>query len=381
MGSYSKFETHVKRSSSMSFALRWKRENMRLIAVLAGISCVLTFMFVVLHSGTAAKSVVLVVDGKETIVHTKQWTVQRLLAEHSVEAGQNDRLSAPLETVVKKGQRYSVDHTFPVQIKVDGQIKTVFSTAATVGGLLQENHFALGEYDKVIPGLESGISADGQIQIVRVTKEIEEISEPVPYEIVKQNNASMLKGKEQVIQEGKQGIVLKHMEKVYEDGILVSVTMLGEKLQSETVDKIVAVGTKNNNVVTTLSVSSPSVKEVSVSGITFGVKQILNNVKLTAYSSGVASTGKKNTDSEYGITYTGTRVKEGRTIAVDPKVIPLGWWVYIDGIGFRRAEDIGGGVKGSHIDIYYDSEEYVNRFGMKRGYTVYVIGPKKPTED
>jgi 3D (Asp-Asp-Asp) domain-containing protein len=72
-------------------------------------------------------------------------------------------------------------------------------------------------------------------------------------------------------------------------------------------------------------------------------------------------------------------VKEGRTIAVDPNVIPLGWWVYIEGIGFRRAEDKGSAIKGKKIDIYYDSEAKAERFGKKKGYTVYVIGPSKPT--
>jgi 3D (Asp-Asp-Asp) domain-containing protein len=55
--------------------------------------------------------------------------------------------------------------------------------------------------------------------------------------------------------------------------------------------------------------------------------------------------------------------------------------VYIEGVGFRRAEDTGSAVKGQKIDVYYDSHDYANRFGLKRGYTVYVIGPKKPTEN
>ncbi|MDO4978638.1 MAG: 3D domain-containing protein [Candidatus Saccharibacteria bacterium] len=56
-----------------------------------------------------------------------------------------------------------------------------------------------------------------------------------------------------------------------------------------------------------------------------------------------------------GITATGTEVTPGRTIAVDPKVIPLGSTVLVDfGDGDVRtyvAEDTGGLIKGNHIDI------------------------------
>lgn len=57
-----------------------------------------------------------------------------------------------------------------------------------------------------------------------------------------------------------------------------------------------------------------------------------------------------------GITKSGERVEAGVTIAVDPKVIPLGTWVEVkfsDGTTHRyKAEDIGGNINGSHIDIY-----------------------------
>ncbi len=47
-----------------------------------------------------------------------------------------------------------------------------------------------------------------------------------------------------------------------------------------------------------------------------------------------------------------------RTIAVDPSIIPLGSWVYVDYgdthsyTGWYRAEDTGGGIKGNQIDIF-----------------------------
>lgn len=57
-----------------------------------------------------------------------------------------------------------------------------------------------------------------------------------------------------------------------------------------------------------------------------------------------------------GITASGRPTQDGVTIAVDPNVIPLGTWVKLylpDGTVLkRRADDIGGAIKGRKIDIY-----------------------------
>ena len=55
-----------------------------------------------------------------------------------------------------------------------------------------------------------------------------------------------------------------------------------------------------------------------------------------------------------GKTKSGVYPEEGITIAVDPKVIPLGSKVMIDGIGVRVAQDTGKHIKGKCIDVYYD---------------------------
>lgn len=54
-----------------------------------------------------------------------------------------------------------------------------------------------------------------------------------------------------------------------------------------------------------------------------------------------------------------------QSAAVDPSVIPLGTHLYIDGVGYRVADDTGGAVQGHHIDIWESSYSACAAFGRQ----------------
>lgn len=85
----------------------------------------------------------------------------------------------------------------------------------------------------------------------------------------------------------------------------------------------------------------------------------LGKFKLTAYCPCTKCCGKSD-----GITASGTRATANRTIAVDPKVIPIGSQVMIGDTTYV-AEDIGGAVKGNIIDVYFDSHTEALNFGIQ----------------
>lgn len=72
-------------------------------------------------------------------------------------------------------------------------------------------------------------------------------------------------------------------------------------------------------------------------------------------------------------TSSGATAAQGRTVAVDPSVIEMGSGVII-GETMYMAEDVGGGVKGHHIDIYFQAHDDAAVF-KKTGQEVYVVPP------
>ena len=111
------------------------------------------------------------------------------------------------------------------------------------------------------------------------------------------------------------------------------------------------------------------------------------SVTTLGFSKGVQAETKENYDiycsaTAYcggGTTASGlqcVRKPEGiSTVAVDPSVIPLGTYMYIDGYGYAIAADTGGAIKGNKIDIYYDYEQECNNWGVQN-VKVTILGSK-----
>lgn len=366
--------------SGMSYAWRWACAHKKALVSVTVMTIAVVCLFSAMVYGTQMKTVTIIADGKTIEAVTVKSNVADVLEEQGIVLSADDEVSLPLDAAVKHGTALEIDRAFPVKIIADGKTVEVNTTEAAVQDVLKKAGIEPGPLDKIEPAITAQVAPSTEVKVVRVKKVVEETEHPLPFETVKKEDHSLFKGKEKVVQEGKEGVLVKKIEKVYEDGVLVSEQVVDRTVEQESLTKVVAIGTKAEPKVVSSAVAllSADSQEMTLNGITFGVKGVLKNVSLTAYSAGLESTGKKKGDRGYGITASGTTVQEGRTIAIDPSVIPMGWWVYIDGIGFRRAEDKGSAVQGKKIDLYFDSEAYAQKFGTKKGYTVYVIGPKKP---
>lgn len=107
-------------------------------------------------------------------------------------------------------------------------------------------------------------------------------------------------------------------------------------------------------------------------------------VLATGYTAGAESTGKTPDHPEYGITYSGVKVKRDlySTIAADLSVFPLGTILFIPGYGFGVVADKGSAITGNKIDLYYETiDDVYNQWGKKQ-VDVYMIkkGDGKLTE-
>ncbi|NMM55267.1 3D domain-containing protein [Paenibacillus aquistagni] len=375
MGNLVNNEPHDPRSSSKSLALKWKHENVRVVSVIVVVAIAITLVSVLVGFSYQKKTVALFIDGQENTIETRKATLRDVLDEHAIALGAHDKVSTSLDTELEDGISVSIKRAKPVQVTVDGKTNTLYTTEDHVSEALKGFNVTVNDLDKIFPDASTAISNEMEIKVVRITKDVEKREIKVPFQVVKQANGDMLKGTTKVVQQGQEGTIIQNIENTYQDGKLVHSELVEKKVQAKTVNKIVAYGTKKKPEVQVLS-ATPSSKKSAASGsvlkngINFKYKQKLTNVQLTAYTEEAGSPGAK--------TASGTKVTEGRTIAVDPDVVPLGWWVYIEGYGFYRAEDTGGAVKGKIMDIYFDNSSQVKRFGRKKGNTVYVIGPVKP---
>ena len=120
---------------------------------------------------------------------------------------------------------------------------------------------------------------------------------------------------------------------------------------------------------TTAVETEPEVKET---------KELLGEFTITYYCSCKKCCGEwaENRPVVNGkeIVYTASSAiaEEGVTVAVDHSKIPYGTVLYIEGLGYRVAQDCGSAIKGNKIDIYMNSHEAALQGGIHTA-TVWLV--------
>ena len=310
------------------------------------ITTVLTIVIFSLGFATyawARKDLTLIDNGNKILVKTFVKDVGLLLDEQGIKLNAADEISYPLATPLEDDMIISITRAFPVTVITDGKELVVNTTPATVDAVLKKAEVALNPEDKVLPALAERLDAARQIVVNRITTEDIAEDEELAFVTERRGDDSLDKGTTKLLTKGQAGLERKIIKITYEDGREVGREEVKRELLKEPVPQVIAYGTRST---------------VSRGGQDLRFSRSLH-VTATAYS----HTGNR--------TRTGTWPGVG-TIAVDPKVIPLGSRLYVDGYGQGKALDIGSAIKGNRIDVFLDTEAEAERWGRKN-VKVYVL--------
>ncbi|MDQ0285264.1 uncharacterized protein YabE (DUF348 family) [Desulfofundulus luciae] len=291
----------------------------------------------------AKKHITLVVDGKEVTLETRVNTVGDLLETQGIRLGSWDRVEPDPSAPVTEGMRVVVRRAVPVTVTADGKTLKLLTAAPTVREALQEAEVVPGREDIVTPGPAEKIRPEMAIRVIRVRQVAREIMVPVPYSIRREPDPGLMRGQVKVVRAGRQGKEKQRWVLVYHDGREVKRVMEASQVVTPPVDRVVRVGT---------------LQQVSRGGRDIRFSRVINMVA-TAY------------------TYTGNNTAYGvpprvGVAAVDPRVIPLGTRLYVEGYGYATALDVGSSIRGNRVDLFMENAAEARRWGVRR-VNVYVL--------
>lgn len=311
-----------------------------------GIVVVITLIAIVSWGAVAyaTDEIKIRVDGKELRHKTLKGTVGEALTEAGIKVKSHDQVTPGLKSEVKDGMLVVVERAFPVQLVADGETTTIYTTATDVRSVLKKASVALGELDRVTPELDAEVEPGCEIRVTRVREEVITEKFVIPAITERKPDSTLNKGQQKVVREGSPGEGVRQVKVVYEDGKEVSRKTIKEQVVRSPVNRVIAYGT---------------ISTISRGGNVIRYNKVIY-ARATAYG---PSTGK--------YTATGHQVSRG-VVAVDPRVIPLGSRLYIDGYGYGRALDVGGAVKGNAVDLFFPTDAECYRWGV-RYVNVYIL--------
>lgn len=252
--------------------------------------------------------------------------------------------------------------THVYEIDNNGTVKTYKTSCKTVKELLSDLKIKVDDDDIVIPDLDTELKSEGKISIIKVDVKVIEKEVEAPFKTIKKKNKELTHKQSRILVQGVNGKNKVKCKEYYAGDKLIKEEVIHVETIVKPIDQVFEEGTKD---VFTNDRGD------------FTARKAIKMVA-TAYEAGPRSTGKRPGDKGYGITASGARAKRG-TVAVDPRVIPLGTKLYVKSLtpgvpdyGFAIAQDTGGAIKGNKIDLFMDTVWECLQFG-RRPVMVYIL--------
>lgn len=268
--------------------------------------------------------------------------------------------------------------TFKVRTIVSGKERSgtvKLPVGATVAQALLEMGITVDKLDRLTPLANVKAYNGMTIRVTRVQAVAAKRTLTVQPETRYQPTTNLNSGQEQVVQSPQTGIV-EISERVWsKDGKVTLREVVSRKVTRQAKDKIIALGVRpyympgkipyHNRYARAYSLSarSGSPRDRMAVAPVAGSKPLrrVRSIMLTA--TGYSPDPREN--GGYTVTATGLPIGYGAA-AVDPRVIPLGTKMYVEGYGYAFACDVGGAIKGNRIDLAYDSYYLANTKGRKK---------------
>ncbi len=236
---------------------------------------------------------------------------------------------------------------YTVPVTVDGGVQEVVVTGGTVGDVLAEAGITLGPDDWIEPALDTPAQENTMVTIQRVRYEEYTQDEVIPTETqyVETSLFYRKQSKEQLIQQGSDGLCSVSYRETYVDDELTDTT----ETNRETVIEMVPTIIKHYD--EQAPVSSFVGPEIVDGKPCEGIAATYTAQRSTGYSASPTAKGSSGRRLTYG------------TVAVNPNVIPYGSLMYItsaDGrfvYGYAYAADTGTAMMtgSAFIDLYYET--------------------------
>lgn len=261
-----------------------------------------------------------------------------------------------------------------VQVIVSGQKRSgqvLLRRGASVREAVEAMNLKIGKQDHVIPAASTRVYDGAKIRITRIRSVLKTRSISIEPEVRYQLTTDLSPGATKTVQSGQSGVIQLSERVWFKDGAVSGRENLGQKIVRAAKDEIVATGARARYMPGRIPYHNRYARaytNASRSGsprdrIQSNQTKTLRRVScITLVATGYSPDPSEN--GGYTTTATGLPIGYGAA-AVDPRVVPLGTKMYIEGYGYAFACDTGGAIKGHRIDLAYDSYGVANSKGHK----------------